>query len=103
MTMRDDLILSDEVLAVVQMECSTETTLVIKELEFIFRTFDLISGQPTPSFANFDDRERRSAPIREIAAYLKRHHTSRGLIQGHRSRIFQIEDNPIAVQKLRQA
>lgn len=55
MTMRDDLIRSNEVLAVVQMECSTETTLVIKELEFIFRTFDLIRGQPTPSFANFDD------------------------------------------------
>ena len=81
MTMRDDLIRSNEVLAVVQMECSTETTLVIKELECIFRTFDLIRGQPTPSFANFDDRERRNAPVREEAAYLKRHRATRGLIQ----------------------
>jgi hypothetical protein len=81
MTMRDDLIRSNEVFAVMQMECSTETALVIKELEFIFRTLDLIKGQPTPSLANFDNGERRNAPVREVAAYLKRHRATRGLIQ----------------------
>ena len=92
----DHMKLPNEVLAVVKVECSSETQLVVEELEFVLPTLDLIRGQPAPSLADLDDGQRWDPPIWQDAAELERHRPARRLIEDERSGCFEVQHDAIA-------
>lgn len=96
----DDLEAPDEVLAVVQVKRATELSFMVQELEFIFRTLDLVGPQPAPSFANLQDRQRRDPPVRKEAAERERKGPTRRLLEDQRSGWFEIEHDAEAFEQL---
>jgi len=48
----DDLKVSDEVVAVMEMERASNVTLVVEEFEFVLPALGEVRGQPSPSFAD---------------------------------------------------